>query len=169
MVRQAMTARNRAGQERGQAARAEIRRIMLAHAAGAKSLTAKEIARQLTRSLSDRTIQWHMQEIRREFDNAKPAAGAIYPNDKLAHYEKHGNTANIGVSAATLGGEVRTDSTRAAPASRNPHAPGAGEVARRSAAAIRLAAATGRTVNFDPLADYKAKEPRHIWIEPDEI
>jgi len=59
-----IAARNRPLYEQGQAARGEIRTILMAHSPLDMPLTAKTIQRRLTRQLSARTIQWHLRAIR---------------------------------------------------------------------------------------------------------
>jgi hypothetical protein len=60
-----MSARNRAGLEKGQILRAAIKTILAAHSPLARPLTAKQINAKLPAPLrrSDRTIQWHMDAI----------------------------------------------------------------------------------------------------------
>jgi hypothetical protein len=58
--------RNRRGFERGRARRAQIEAILAQHPPLARPLTAREILARLTCQPlpSERTVQWHMQEIR---------------------------------------------------------------------------------------------------------
>lgn len=60
--------RNKVAYEQSRAARQEIRRILLDHppTVFASPLTAKRIRPLLSRDLSERTIQWHLQAIRAE-------------------------------------------------------------------------------------------------------
>lgn len=56
--------RNRASYDRGQAIRAEIYALLERHPATALPLTWKQIRPQLSRPLAERTIQWHLRQIR---------------------------------------------------------------------------------------------------------
>jgi hypothetical protein len=58
--------RNVAAYERGQVIRQEIRGLLQHHSPTAPPLTAKQIIPQLSRSLAERTVQWHLRQIRRE-------------------------------------------------------------------------------------------------------
>ena len=58
--------RNRAKYEQGQLIRQEIRGLLERHPATAPPLTAKQIIPQLNRPLSERTVQWHLRNIRLE-------------------------------------------------------------------------------------------------------
>ena len=58
--------RNIAALEQSRSTREEIRSLLERHPTTAWSFTAKQIRRCLSRELSPRTIQWHVQAIRRE-------------------------------------------------------------------------------------------------------
>ena len=56
--------RNREAFERGQALRAEIRALLERHSPLARPLTAREILARLSRRASERTVRWHVAQIR---------------------------------------------------------------------------------------------------------
>jgi hypothetical protein len=58
--------RNRAAYEQGQLVRQEIRGLLERHPPTAPPLRAKQIIPQLSRPLSERTVQWHLRNIRLE-------------------------------------------------------------------------------------------------------
>jgi hypothetical protein len=58
--------RNISAYEQSRSTREEIRSLLERHPTTAWSFTAKQIRRCLSRELSLRTVQWHVQAIRRE-------------------------------------------------------------------------------------------------------
>jgi len=65
------TPRNRQAFERGQALRAEIRALLEQHSPLARPLTARNILGRLSRRVSERQVQWHMQVIRDEAERPR--------------------------------------------------------------------------------------------------
>jgi hypothetical protein len=80
--------RNKVALQRGQAVRAEIRAALERHPPAATPLTAKQIRPLLSRTISERTIQWHVRQI-------NIAVAAIQSAAKLNHSDAHGDSERV--------------------------------------------------------------------------
>jgi hypothetical protein len=76
--------RNRKAFARSQALRAAIRSILEQHPPLLPPLTARQIARRLTRAPSERCIQWHMSAIRLEAELACVPRNSSVVSDTVA-------------------------------------------------------------------------------------